>query len=288
MKWLLKRNRMDKPEALKPGRVLWMRQTRPSNFAIEYKQVYIAPSLPLKKEDSAIVKIRKTIAEQTKKAEIIDTSKGKQSELEEDTTGDNVQIFVAQETQAVIKERANAGFKVTYLKEGQTLFGLIKELNVPLDSVYAWNAGQIKFNAPIYYKEKTAIPSEPALVSKLLTNTETKDSTKTKVVIPSVTKEIKDTAKIDKVNLIKPKTPAFKPKPQVKAFDSTKKSDAVVTKPEPVLKKEIPTDAAYHIVEEKESLYKISKQYGVSVPELLKLNGKTEPAIRVGEKLRIK
>lgn len=288
MKWLLKRNRMDKPEALKPGRVLWMRQTRPSNFAIEYKQVYIAPSLPLKKEDSALVKIRRNIAEQTKRAESIDTSKAKQLEIEDDTTSDNVQIFVAQETQAVIKERANAGYKVTYLKEGQTLFGLIKELNVPLDSIIAWNAGQIKFNAPIYYKEKTAIISEPSLVSKLSTNTETKDSSKAMVVIPSVTKEIKDTVKTEKVKPIKQKAPVITPKPQVNTLDSTKKSDAVVTKPEPVLKKEIPTEATYHIVEEKESLYKISKQYGVSVPELLKLNGKTEPTIKVGEKIRVK
>lgn len=55
MKSLLKKNRMDKPELLKAGRVLWLRRTRPESTPIEYEAVEPAPSvLPLpKKERSA-------------------------------------------------------------------------------------------------------------------------------------------------------------------------------------------------------------------------------------------
>jgi LysM repeat protein len=61
-----------------------------------------------------------------------------------------------------------------------------------------------------------------------------------------------------------------------------------IVTPAPTKKEDSNTEATYHFVEEKESMYKISKQYGISVPELLKLNGKTEPTIKVGEKLRVK
>ena len=285
MKWLLKRNRMDKPEALKPGRVLWMRQTRPANVAIEYKSVYVAPSLPLKKEDSSVAKIRKNIAEQSQKAEKQDSVNAKQTEVEDDTIIDNVQIFMAQETKMAIKERANAGYKVTYLKEGQTLFGLIKELGVPLDSIYAWNAGQIKFNAPIYYKEKVVQTPDSEPVTKLNVKPLTKDS-----VFPKPVKAVEIKKPVDSVKatikVVEPSKKAIKP---LASPDTVKQNKVTpVVAPSPIKKDESNTEATYHIVEEKESMYKISKQYGISVPELLKLNGKTEPNIKVGEKLRVK
>jgi membrane-bound lytic murein transglycosylase D len=285
MKWLLKRNRMDKPEALRPGRVLWMRQTRPANVAIEYKSVYVAPSLPLKKEDSSVAKIRKNIAEQSQKAETQDSLTAKQIEVEDDTIIDNVQIFMAQETKVAIKERANAGYKVTYLKEGQTLFGLIKELGVPLDSIYAWNAGQIKFNAPIYYKEKVVQAPVNEPVTKLNAKPLSKDSAFPKPVKAVEIKKLADSVKAT-IKVVEPTKKVIKP---LASPDSVKQNKTTpIVAPAPTKKEETSSEATYHIVEEKESMYKISKQYGISVPELLKLNGKTEPTIKVGEKLRVK
>ena len=43
MKHLLKKNRMDKPEKLKAGRILWLRHNRPENVAPEYAPVPVVP-----------------------------------------------------------------------------------------------------------------------------------------------------------------------------------------------------------------------------------------------------
>lgn len=47
MKHLLRKNRMNKPEILKTGRILWLRHTRPENHAIEYAKVEEAPRAPV-------------------------------------------------------------------------------------------------------------------------------------------------------------------------------------------------------------------------------------------------
>ena len=266
MKWLLKRNRMEKPEALRPGRVLWMRQTRPENTPIEYKNIVLPPPLPLKKEDSTTqAKIRKSITAHINNS--TDTQTVKTTEVEEDTAIAKVQIYLDSEKK---NQATKSGYKTTYLKEGQSLFSLITELNVPLDSIYAWNAGQIVREMPIYYKDLQVNtltankPSDTVSIVKLETKiaaAERKDSSKINTV------ETPNHSKIAPTKLVA--------KPAVQAKDTSNTNSTI-------------PDAAYHIVEEKETLYRISKQYQTTVAEILRLNGKTEPTLKVGEKLRVK
>jgi len=268
MKWLLKRNRMEKPEALRPGRVLWMRQTRPENTPIEYKNIVLPPPLPLKKEDSTKqATIRKSITAHINNT--TDSQSVKTAEIEEDTAISKVQIYLDEEKKKENQASKN-GFKTTYLKEGQSLFSLITELNVPLDSIYSWNAGQIVREMPIYYKDLKAtlsispIPADTVSTTKLETKIitpEKQDSAKPKVIeLPKPTK-------------VEPIKVAIKPASVTKDISNTNS---------------VNQEAAFHIVGEKETLYRISKQYQTTVAEILRLNGKTEPTLKVGEKLRVK
>jgi LysM repeat protein len=64
-----------------------------------------------------------------------------------------------------------------------------------------------------------------------------------------------------------------KPKPPTKPVD---------TKPAPV-----PTDTQYHTVEKGETLYSISKRYGIKVDDLKKLNNLIDNNIGLGQKLKL-
>jgi LysM repeat protein len=48
------------------------------------------------------------------------------------------------------------------------------------------------------------------------------------------------------------------------------------------------TDAAYHTVEPKETLFSIATKYGLTVPELKQLNNLTSNELRIGQELRLK
>ncbi|HXA03011.1 MAG TPA: LysM peptidoglycan-binding domain-containing protein, partial [Cytophagaceae bacterium] len=112
-----KRNRMDKREALEPGRVLWLRMKRPENSPIEMANVpeekIIHPEA-VKKENNKVerdtVSVKKSIKSQT------DTIAKEKTSLSSPESG-----------------------KIHTVKSGETLYSISKMYNVAADSLKKWN-----------------------------------------------------------------------------------------------------------------------------------------------------
>ena len=76
---------------------------------------------------------------------------------------------------------------------------------------------------------------------------------------------------------------------KVEALEKQKQSASEVKgKPSTPSKPAVSTEKQYHTVQKGETLYRISKQYGISVEELRKLNNLSEDQpIYTGQKLQI-
>jgi LysM repeat protein len=99
----------------------------------------------------------------------------------------------------------------------------------------------------------------------------------------------------DKKSLMKPKLPdvsglAKESNASSAKKDTTKKANTGAAKSSKELATKKPDfiPALIHEVKQKETIYSISKQYGVSIPELQKANNMTDFSLKIGQKLIIK
>ena len=204
------------------------------------------------------------------------------------------------------------------LEPGETLLTVAEKLQVPLDSIISWN----QINEGTLLKPGITIRFRPA--AELQFEQEAKEARERQakakpapVTLPAVTPK-------KQPELAPPMPPAPKPKPDEPAVVPTTKpvqkqvpspapsttqpnkqpteqpkptepSKPSPTKPstpkqEPTPAKTEPTASGptYHTVAPGETLYRISKQYSLTVQQLLDLNGKTTNSISTGEKLIVK
>ena len=204
------------------------------------------------------------------------------------------------------------------LEPGETLLTVAEKLQVPLDSIISWN----QINEGTMLKPGITIRFRPA--AELQFEQEAKEArerqakTKPAPVTPPVVTPKKQP------ELAPPMPPAPKPKPdepamvpttkpmpkqvpspapsttppakqpteQPKPTEPSKPSPAKPSTPKqetnPAKAEPTPASPTYHTVAAGETLYRISKQYGLTVQQLLDLNGKTTNTISTGEKLIVK
>jgi membrane-bound lytic murein transglycosylase D len=249
MQALLKKNRMKKPEKLKPGRVLYLRQTMPSDEPIRYEPVpdyeennntFIVKNKPVeppktsrKKEDSTLQVINQKLLASLKNDTIVNTD-----EADEDEETPTIAINLgkksetlptpakpaapASDVQTLAANKVPASPNVCVVEPGMTLYAIAKKCGVSVDSLLAWNnmmTGDLKVGQTL----KTA--REPS--------------------------KITSAAPIQVVNK--------------------------------------PTEATnWYEVKTGDTLYRIAREHGISIDELLKWNDKTEAKLSIGEKLKVR
>jgi membrane-bound lytic murein transglycosylase D len=178
------------------------------------------------------------------------------------------------------------------LQAGETLFSVAEKLQVPLDSIIDWN----QITESTLLKPGVVIKFRPA--QELLFEQEEaakKLAKKPTLIKPAVQPTVVPPAKVE-APVTKPepaKVPAQTPAP---AKVAPALSPALSPAPSPAPAKALPPTKpepntaapTYHTVAQGETLYRISKQYNLTVQQLLDLNGKSTNTISVGEKLVVK
>lgn len=244
---LLKKNRMKKPEKLKPGRVLYLRHIMPAEEPIRYETVpgyiesnntFIVKNKPVelpkesrKKEDSTLQVINQKLLASLKNDTVVDNAEV--DEEETPTISINLEkkpetlpvpakpLLPIERVQTPIANKVPSSPNVCVVEPGMTLYAIAKKCGVSVDSLLAWNnmlTGELKVGQTL----KTA--REPSRI--------------------------------------------------------------INTPPVQVVNK--PADAAkWYEVKTGDTLYRIAREHGISIDELLKWNDKTEAKLSIGEKLKV-
>ena len=161
IKSLMRKNRMNRPEKLKPGRVLWMRRTRPSNTPIEYKKVAIKEEkfIPLDKpqteepQQKDEPKLGNRDINPANIATTSNNSKGPQTgdvvlqkvptmeevDVASDNHSDNIEAIQPEQVDTGIKKADNQNYKTHKIQPGETISMVATLYKVPLDSIEKWN-----------------------------------------------------------------------------------------------------------------------------------------------------
>ena len=272
LKYLLKYNRMKNSQRLQPGRVIWLQKTRPKNQPIEVIKEAIEEkeSLPVKedytKKDEVASKTTPKASEKYEeiekpkevvKNEVITKAETKPSEVKSDGLKIDDDIFEPKNTPkppvntppVKVEEPKKTPTKTVstkhMVKQGETLFSISKKYGLTVDELRKMNVMS---------------PTESIKVNQLLTVGKSTIAAKEEVVTktPPVKKPI--------VNEPIGEEELVKPKPPVKEASTATKGQT-------------------HTVAVGETLFSISKKYGVTVSQIQDWNNLNNNSISLGQKL---
>ncbi|MDN4165955.1 LysM peptidoglycan-binding domain-containing protein [Cytophagales bacterium LB-30] len=233
---LYKKNRMKVGQEAEPGRVLWLRFTRPAKVAIEYRKP-ISPTPVQEKEKIKEEQATPAVQDSLKlvpKHEAIDSLKTEPVNLDSVQLAPTDTLVASTETlqsQALAQEvivpeeepkRTLVSNHQHTVSPGETLYAIARKYAVSVQEIREWN----NFS-------------------------------------PELTLQVGDTVKI------RPQGITTTP-PAEKAPESTEESYQL------------------HTVKAGETMYKVAREYQITVKELMDLNGKTDFNLSEGEQLKIK
>lgn len=169
---------------------------------------------------------------------------------------------------------------------GETLFAVAEKLQVPLDSLISWN----NINETTMLKPGVELKFRPAMDLKLEAEQAALKAKQAKATPakPEPKPEQKPVAKpeprsqeapVEQMPVRQPATPV-KPAPQAPSTQAPAPQTPSAT-PNATPK----AGPQYHTVASGETAFRIAKQYGITVQQLLEWNGKSSPTLTVGERL---
>ncbi len=273
-KYLLKYNRMKNSQRLQPGRVIWLQKTRPKNQPIEIIKEAIEDkgNLPVKedytkkdevaantppKNESKYEEVEKP--REAPKKEVITKTEVKTPESKSDGLKIDDDIFEPKNTTkppvntppVKVEETKKTPTKTVstkhIVKQGETLFSISKKYNLTVDELRKMNVMS---------------PTESIKVNQLLTVGKSTIAAKEEVVT-------------------KTPTPAKKP------IVNEPIGEDEIAKPKPPVRESTVTRAQTHTVGVGETLFSISKKYGVSVSQIQDWNDLSNNSISLGQKLLV-
>lgn len=317
LKQLLKFNRMESVKRLQGGRVVYLQSKRPKNQPVEYVQENDAPknekALPAKdKRKDKKIEEEETTASNEKaviwEEDSKDKKRGNGTSTSKKASSDEDEDYVRLEPQEREKEK-----KEEIIKIEEPVVEKTKEQKPPIVEIE--NSDSI-----IVYEDKPKSNSKPTNTTKPSKPVETPtEAAKTKPVVVEKPKEITPTKPAsygssyevqqgETLFAIARKTGIYvrdlaawnnmtlEDKVKVgqvltltnpNSATATKASATKVAQPkeEPKTK---PTETTYHLVAKGETLYSISKRYGVSTKQVQEWNGMNDNNVRLGQKLIVK
>jgi membrane-bound lytic murein transglycosylase D len=306
MKSLLKKNRMEKPEILKAGRILWLRRTRPEKTPIEYEEVPPAPPvIPLpKKPTTDSAQASKPATYTQPKAKVVPSTPAKIEftlpedsiraareaavsdsilkaddirEQQEENSADSVQIFVAgghkKKTEQKPETTETKPVEKPRANENTATNATPPVKSTPTSTLpfkeHKVSAGQTLFKiAKIYGVRIDSLVAWNNL-----------DGSPLKLGQPVLVRTDKDIV-------------VETPQPPAPRVDTTVVAPKTEIKPAVVETPKTTTPAATttteYIVKSGDTLFKIARENGVTVQQLKEWNNKTDFNVALGEKIVLK
>jgi membrane-bound lytic murein transglycosylase D len=313
LKSLLKYNRITPDFVLQTGRVMNLQKIRSKNAPVEIIQqpkpsdkkpfeedILSSNPEPIKesknpynteKTDQYKKPIEPVFQEEvkvadTKKAEIIEDKKPEKAIIKpEEKVITSIPNTKKVETPNSIPANSSKPVDLHLVKVGETFYSISKKYNLTVAELKSLNNlgpnDVLRTDMSLKVRKLSEAQEKIVKNSNLPVLTESKPSKETKAVeLPKA----KSTPIAEKTIL----------KPVKKEEISTKENEDYGEPGTPVkeeVEEEIETivtnSTGYHIVQKSETAFSISKKYGISVNELLKLNNLATPSISLGQKLKI-
>jgi membrane-bound lytic murein transglycosylase D len=260
-KKLMRNNRMKKEEALKSGRVLWMRFIRPSDYPVEYQEI------PVEKEKTVLAAKQASITQPTSKTQVVE----KPAVVEKERKP-------IAETQPAQKEASS--YNPATPDEQVLNQGVKKETELPsVSSSPAPVKDDFEVDKDFAFGNTSPIPAQ-GRETAIFHTVQSGDTwygiaRKYEVNISELTRTNEMQIE-DKLNIGQ--------QLRVPSHGQISSNDPAV-----IPQKTFPTGkATAHRVKPGETLYSISRHYGVSVKELMDWNQKETFDLNVGEELRVR
>ncbi len=265
LKKLRKKNRMAVHEQVKPGRILWLKQKRPKDLPPEYRKVeipVIKKEIPPKPST-----VRPAI---TKPAEI------------KPATSEPPKTTVPLTAEAVRAEPEKSKIDVHEVVAGESLYGIARLYDITVEDLMDWNG--LRKNDPINPGQKLMVtaPLEVSVRSDETLNSKPAAGERIHIVQPDETYysisrkygiEIEYILRRNKADLDTP----IKPNQElIIPVDREANAGKVVS-----------SSGKTYVVQAGDTFYRIAREFGLSVEDLMKLNEKEKPDLSIGEILRI-
>jgi membrane-bound lytic murein transglycosylase D len=279
---LLRKNRLRRPEKLRHGQVVWLRYIRPASTPVEYKNIPKPETAVARKETPAAAPSRPGTRTTTPRNTPTATTK----EPVAVTPGKSIP-----NTTATPEDRRPEPIANTPAAAGNEPPAPVEPMTPELDSAVA--VSQEKAPAP----EPVTTTLEPKADVSPNPEAEPLVFFKTHEVAPGQT--LFAIAKLYGVSVPDLRrwngladTDGLKPGQKLIVGEETAEeaTNAPVTRPgvTPVAGDPVPAETfTEHTVQAGDTLYKIARQYGVTVQQILDWNNKTASSVSVGEKLKI-
>ncbi len=303
------KNRIADGEKIEHGRVLWLRFQRPSDKPVEIrnvprpgekpsqKPVVKAPVKPVDdvvKQPSTTLDSQKPVTE-PKIVPVPQTNPPVTIAATVDTTPAPKPISIPPVVVETPKTEELTMLKAHQVQAGETLYSIARQYNVTVAQLRQWN--NLSETAGISIGQKLVVGEENTTVNSIPATPKTPVSTAPATAAPtehavqigetlySISRKYgvtvaelrlwnnlseRDAVKVGQRLIVKSASQS--------AIDSTK-----VTPVSPTTSRVIEYE-----VQPGDTLYKIAKGHGVTVEQLQEWNGKTTPAVSIGEKIKIK
>jgi len=270
---LKKRNRMSDNESLKPGRLMWLRKKRPSDTPVEYHKVERKNTYVAKKAE---VITRKPIEVETKPEEPEKITNEERFEPKNIPDGDKI---------------------IHIIQGGDSFYSLSKRYNVEVGDIADWNGRQTNSTLSIgeeivIYRPKrnysTPVKTpENETIAELSGKKEEKEEVKkttpsnSKAHIVAAGESLWGISKKYEVTVA-----------EIRDWNNLKESDPISPGQELIIgkKKAQKKEDGYttYTVKGGDSLYKISKDFDMTVDEIMKLNNMSDSNLSVGTELKVR
>jgi len=264
------KNRMKKGERLEDGRVLWLRKKRPKEVAVEFKKVTVSNS---SKENTSNSVPKEKHVETTKVDSVATTT---------------APIY----TEKVIDHSNSTNSsesKIYTVKQGETLYSISRNVGVPVDSIKVWNGltdNVLKPGMDLQLHASSKSMNEVKVNSNSQVNQLSQSNSKVNKSGGSIVHTVQQGETMYSIcRNYSIEVDSLLSWNNLKDYSLKQGMTLIVKKGG---SEEHKKEDLEHIVQAGETLYKISRQYNVTVDEILKWNNKTAATVSIGEKLVIK
>lgn len=283
MKSLMAKNRMPRPEKLKPGRVLWLRHIRPEDEPIKFEPVsepikpsVVSPDVVAKNTGPTTPPYTPQSQMATQNAEM----KSVEAQAREVLGADTFTVELPEPTRS--EELASENVEIEIVPEPQKPVAKVE----PIVLASTQNNMQIISSQavaplPVILKPASVKPREAAISPAKKDQVEVIQG----MTWYQISREYK--VKVDSLIAWNPEQASgLQPGYKVWITRPVIETMAVIPASKPAVNQSIPSE--YYEVKPGDTAFKIAQKFGLKVDEMLRLNGKDAAALSVGEKLRVK
>lgn len=292
MKQLLKMNRLKSVQRLQAGRVVWLQKKRPKNQPIEF----IEEATPNKSTPSE----RDVVTQNTSKgngSKVLDRSQSSSKDTKISESDDALNdIFKGNNGSTTPNKNTptnNTKPATHFVQQGETLYSISKKYNVTVGDLQRWNGlsptGSLQFNQRLIVSEVAAAnenrSTTPSSTYSQPTSTASAQyhSVAAGETLYRISKNYGVTVELLRAwNNLSDNTISVGQRLKVTESSSSATSTSTYSQPSST------ASAQYHSVAAGETLYRISKNYGVTVEQLRAWNNLPDNTISVGQRLIIR